>query len=110
MRTGEAASAAAEASSTQTRARRRRRGMVLRVHYAVHPVDGFVDFGRALVADGHGIHGAEIHDELHRGLAILGSRESAFAAELHADHTHALGVDLLRVSHHFVHVAGYIDI
>ena len=51
-----------------------------RVHHAVHAVDGFVDFLGVLEADGDGIHGAQVHGELHGRLAIFGAREAPFAA------------------------------
>src|ERR1017187_5710886 len=82
----------------------------LRVHHAIHALDGFIDLRRALEADGHRIHRAQVHDKLHGGVAVLGFGETPLAAQLHADHSHTLGVNLFGVRGHFVHVADRIHV
>ena len=58
--------------------------------------NGFVDLGRALVADGHAIDARIPERELHRLLPVF-AVECAFADELHGDHAHSFFA-------HFLHV------
>src|SRR5712692_5505647 len=80
------------------------------VHHAVHTVDGFVNLVGVLESNRHRIHGAEIHGEFHRGLAVFRTGEAPLAHELHTDYTQALGMHLLGVSDYFIDVAEHLDI
>src|SRR4029077_17491127 len=82
----------------------------LAMHDAAHALDGFVDLCRVLESDGDRVDGSEIHGEFHGGIAIFRARETALAAELHADHAHSLRMHLFGVRHHFVDLAGGVDV
>ena len=67
-------------------------------------VDGFVDLGSVLVADGNAIDVGVFKGEAHCRSAVL-TVERAFSREFHADDAHAFFADLLDVGDNFADVA-----
>src|SRR5436853_7784891 len=69
----------------------------------VDVLDGFVDFGGALVADGHAIDAGISEGKLHCLLPVF-AVEGAFAYDLHRNHVHAF----LSYYFHVRGVYGYV--
>src|SRR5580700_12050008 len=71
----------------------------------IHVADRLVNLLPVLEADRRAIHSRVLESELHCFHTIVRTvLELAATAELHADHTQALLLQLLDVSDHFAHV------